>query len=123
MKKILLIPAALALSTSFAFAQVWTITSSTQSAGSSAAAASTPTTPTLNQTFSLNQTVGNTDNGGFALNKGLFVQAQVPVNAPGTTLNQSLTANQTIGNTSTGGTAINKATVIQAQVPLNFAAP
>ncbi len=108
MKKLLLASAALALSSTFAFAD----------------AASTPPAPNLNQTFSLNQQIGNTDKGGFALNKGLFVQAQVPVNqSPTTTLSQSLTANQTIGNTSTGGHAINKATVIQAQVPLNFAAP
>ncbi len=123
MKKILLIPTVLAFSTSFAFADTVT-TSSTQSAGGGSSGGSSPIAATLNQQFGLTQTVGDTSKGGFALNKGLFVQAQVPVNqSPNTTLAQSLTANQKIGNTSEGATAINKATVIQAQIPLSFSAP
>ncbi len=125
MKKILLIPAVLAFSTSVAFAQSITTTSSTQSAGGgSSGGSSSPITAALSQQFGLTQTVGDTSKGGFALNKGLFVQAQVPVNqSPDTKLAQSLTANQTIGNTSEGAKAINKATVIQAQIPLSFSAP
>ncbi len=104
MKKLLLASAALALSSTFAFAD----------------AASTPPAPNLNHTFSLTQTIGNTSTGGEAKNKFFGVQAQVPVNSPKSTLNQSMDVTQTIGNTSKGGEAINKATVIQAQVPLNF---
>ncbi len=104
MKKLLLASAALALSSTFAFAD-----------GSHSGPA-----PTLNQTFSLTQTIGNTSTGGEAKNKFFGVQAQVPVNSPKSTLNQSMDVTQTIGNTSKGGEAINKATVIQAQVPLNF---
>ncbi len=99
MKKLLLASAALALSTSFAFAI------------------------DLSQAVTLNQTIGNTSKGGFALNKALVVQAQIPVNAgKGSSLSQTANIDQTIGNTSKGGEAINKATVIQAQVPLSFGA-
>ncbi|WP_363350915.1 hypothetical protein [Methylocystis echinoides] len=96
MKKLLLIPVVLALSTSFAFAL------------------------DLSQTANVTQAIGNTSKGGFALNKAWVVQAQVPVNQWHGDLSQSATVNQSIGNTSKGGAAINKATVIQAQVPLNF---
>ncbi len=106
MKKLFLASAALALSTTFAFAD----------------SSSTPLT-NLNQTFSLNQVIGNTSKGGFALNKFTGTQLQAPVNSPKTTLNQSMDVSQTIGDTTKGGTAINKATVIQAQIPLNFSAP
>ncbi len=107
MKKLVLIPAALLLSTVYAFAD-----------------GSSPPTPNLAQQFSLTQSIGDTSKGGFALNKGFFVQAQVPVNqGPSTNLAQKLDVSQTIGNTSEGGKAINKATVIQAQIPLNFGAP
>jgi hypothetical protein len=99
MRKLLLIPAALVLSTSFAFAL------------------------DLTQSLTLNQSIGNTSKGGFALNKAFVVQAQVPVNQWHGDLSQSATISQSIGNTSKGGDAINKATVIQAQVPLNFGAP
>ncbi|MEK4034683.1 hypothetical protein WOC76_10395 [Methylocystis sp. IM3] len=107
MKKIALVPAALALSTVFALAD----------------GSSTPT-PSLGQQFGLTQSIGDTSKGGFALNKGLFVQAQVPVNQGSSlSLSQKLDVSQTIGNTSEGGKAINKATVIQAQIPLSFSAP
>jgi hypothetical protein len=96
MRKLLLIPAALVLSTSFAFAL------------------------DLSQTAKVYQSIGDTSKGGFALNKAFVVQAQVPVNTWHGDLSQKATVDQSIGNTSKGGTAINKATVIQAQVPLNF---
>jgi hypothetical protein len=98
MKKLLLVSAALALSTSAAFAF------------------------DISQSLKLNQSVGDTSKGGFALNKAFVLQAQVPVNAGGD-VSQKLELGQSIGDTSKGGTAVNKATVIQAQVPLNFGAP
>ncbi len=99
MKKVLLASAALALSTSFAFAI------------------------DLSQGLVLNQAIGNTDKGGLAVNKFLGVQAQVPVNAGDkSALSQKMGVSQTIGNTAKGGEAINKAVVIQAQVPLSFGA-
>ncbi|WP_363348643.1 hypothetical protein [Methylocystis echinoides] len=101
MRKLLLIPAALVLSTGFTFAQPLT----------------------LNQTGNVTQQIGNTYNGGFAKNSSYLLQAQVPVNVWNGALSQSATVNQTIGNTYNGGTAINRSTVIQAQVPLNFGAP
>ncbi len=126
MKKILLISAILALSASSAFADILT-TSSTQSSGAGAGSGSgsgSSALPPIYQALSLNQSIGNTSAGGFALNKATVVQAQVPVNAPqGSSLAQKLEIGQSIGDTSKGATAINKATVIQAQVPLNFGAP
>ncbi|RTL84345.1 MAG: hypothetical protein EKK29_13925 [Hyphomicrobiales bacterium] len=120
MKKLFLVPAVVALSTSFAFADTVT-TSSTQSSG--AASGASPLAP-LAQALLLNQKIGNTSEGGFALNKAFIVQAQVPVNAGAkSSLSQKIDLSQTIGDTSKGGEAINKATVIQAQVPLNFGAP
>ncbi|WP_363346367.1 hypothetical protein [Methylocystis echinoides] len=100
MKKLLLVSAALALSTTYALAGGLDIA----------------------QSLKLNQTIGDTSKGGFALNKAFVLQAQVPVNANGD-VSQKLELGQTIGDTSKGGAAINKATVIQAQVPLNFGAP
>jgi hypothetical protein len=99
MKKLLLIPTILALSTSFAFAL------------------------DLSQWASVKQSIGDTSKGGFALNKAFVVQAQVPVNQYHGDLSQKASVKQSIGDTSKGGTAINKAAVIQAQVPLNFGAP
>ncbi len=120
MKKLLFIPAVLALSTGFAFADT-TTTSSTQSSGSGSGSSALPP---IYQAFSLNQTIGDTSKGSTAVNKFFGVQAQVPVNAPkDSNLLQKLDVNQTIGDTSKGSTAINKGTVIQAQVPLNFGAP
>ncbi|WP_363349484.1 hypothetical protein [Methylocystis echinoides] len=101
MKKLLLVSAALALSTTFALAGGLDIS----------------------QSLKLNQTIGDTSKGGFALNKAFIVQAQVPVNPGHGDITQKLDVGQSIGDTSKGGTAINKGTVIQAQVPLNFGAP
>ncbi|MEK4033940.1 hypothetical protein WOC76_14300 [Methylocystis sp. IM3] len=97
MKKLIIVPAILALSANFAFAI------------------------DLSQALKLNQSIGDTSKGGFALNKAFVVQAQVPVNAgKSSDLSQKADISQSIGNTSKGGEAINKATVIQAQVPLSF---
>ncbi|WP_363349534.1 hypothetical protein [Methylocystis echinoides] len=99
MKKLLLVSAAVALSTNFAFAL------------------------DISQSLKLNQTIGDTSKGGFALNKSFLVQAQVPVNSTTGKVSQSAELGQKIGDTSKGGDAINKNVVIQAQVPLNFGAP
>ncbi len=112
MKKLLFIPAILALSTNFAFAI------------------------DLKQLVKLNQSIGNTSDGGFAKNKAFIFQGQFPVNggnSNGGNSNsgwsngggsnggkssdflQSVTLNQSIGDTSTGGVAINNAKIIQTQ--------
>ncbi len=95
MKKLLLIPAALVLSTSCAFAF------------------------DLSQTAHVTQSIGTTSWFSKAENKALVVQAQVPI---GTRhlgdLSQSATVDQSIGTTSNFSRAENKATVIQAQVPI-----
>ncbi len=97
MKKLLLASAALAVSTTFAFAI------------------------DLSQVANLHQSIGDTAKGGSAANKFLGVQAQIPVNAGDkSSLSQKMDVNQTIGNTAKGGEAVNKAVVIQAQVPLSF---
>ena len=94
MKKLLLIPAALVLSTSFAFAL------------------------DLSQTAHVTQSIGTTSWFSKAENKALVVQAQVPIGVRHGDLSQSATVDQSIGTTSNFSKAENKATVIQAQVPI-----
>ncbi len=98
MKKLLLIPAALVLSTSVASAL------------------------DLSQRASVYQSIGNTSWYSKAENKAVVVQAQVPIGYGGkhVDLSQKATVDQSIGNTSYGSKAENKAYVIQAQVPFIF---
>lgn len=111
MKKILLIPAVLALSTGFAFADGW---------GGNHGGGGVD----LTQISNLQQSIGNTSTGGYASNRAFVLQAQVPINQRrGVDLYQRSDISQSIGNTSTGGEARNRATVIQVQAPLTFAAP
>ncbi|MEK4033459.1 hypothetical protein WOC76_16805 [Methylocystis sp. IM3] len=99
MKKLLLASAAVALSTTFAFAI------------------------DLSQVANLSQSIGNTAKGGVATNKFLGLQVQLPVNAGDkSALAQKMDVSQSIGNTAKGGEAVNKAVVIQGQVPLSFGA-
>ncbi|WP_363347204.1 hypothetical protein [Methylocystis echinoides] len=99
MKKLIIVPVVLALSSSFAFAL------------------------DISQSLKLNQSIGDTSKGGFALNKAFVLQAQVPVNTTSGNVTQKADIAQSIGDTTKGGEAKNKAVVIQAQVPLNFSAP
>ncbi len=108
MKKLLLIPAALVLSTGFAFADGWF------GGGGSGHGLS------LSQTANVTQSIGDTSGGSFALNRAFVLQAQVPINQRHGDLSQSASVDQSIGNTSGGSRAINRATVIQAQVPISF---
>lgn len=104
MKKLLLIPAALILSTGFAFAGGY---------GSHPA-----TGLSLSQSASVTQSIGTTSYWSKAENKALVVQAQVPIGVKSGSLSQSATVDQSIGTTTYGSKAENKATVIQAQVPI-----
>lgn len=96
MKKILLIPTILAVSTNFAFAI------------------------DLSQWAKLNQSIGNTSKGGFARNRAFIDQAMVFPIKPSLDPSQSATINQSIGDTTTGGTAINEAVIIQTQQPTSW---
>ncbi len=66
MKKLLLIPAALVLSTGFAFADGWL-------GGGSAHGLS------LSQTANVTQSIGDTSGGSRAINRATVIQAQVPI--------------------------------------------
>lgn len=118
MKKLLLIPAALVLSTGFAFADGWF------GMGGGGGGPSLPAT-LLGQTASVTQTIGDTSGHAHAINKSFVLQAQVPIGhfSGGLALGQSATVDQSIGDTSGHGVAVNKSAVIQAQVPIGFFHP
>ncbi len=95
MKKLLLIPAMLALSTDFAFAF------------------------DLDQWAKITQSIGNTSRGGFARNRAFIAQTMVFPVTPSVDPSQRATINQSIGDTTDGGTAINNATIIQTQAQVS----
>lgn len=97
MKKLILIPAILALSTNVAFAI------------------------DLEQWVKLHQSIGDTLTSGFALNRAFILQKPIPINNDGPfNFFQRATIDQSIGDTSSGGTAINNAVIFQGQLPASF---
>ncbi len=96
MQKLVLVPAALALSANFAFAVEF------------------------DQIVKLNQSIGNTSKGGFARNRAFVLQAPVPVNVGQGSISQNVTLNQSIGDTTTGGKAVNNAVILQNAMPFSY---
>ncbi len=98
MKKLLLIPAALVLSTGYAFAV------------------------DITQNAHLTQSISHTSDS-YAKNFGLIAQVAVPIGVRHGDISQTATLKQSISNTSDDSVAVNKGVVIQAAVPSNSLVP